>query len=64
MKIYHLFLLSFTVFPINSFAQNSLEGFNKLDQKQLNLTEVDFEKDAKAVILDEVGSMKIGRAYV
>ncbi len=63
MKIYHLFLLSFTVFPINSFAQNSLEGFNKLDQKQLNLTEVDFEKDAKAVILDEVGSMTINESY-
>ncbi len=59
MKIYHLFLLSFTVFSINSFAQKSLSGFDKLSQKQLNLIEVSFDKDASAVVLDEVGSMTI-----
>ena len=51
MKLnYNLLLaLFFAISPI--FAQKSLNGFPKLTQEQLNLTNVSYDKDANAVIL-------------
>ena len=53
-------LLLFTLLSLNSLnAQKPLSGFPKLTEQGLNLTEVAFEKDANAVILDEEGYLEI-----
>lgn len=59
MKLnYNLLLaLFFAISPI--FAQKSLNGFPKLTQEQLNLTNVSYDKDANAVILAEEGDLDI-----
>jgi len=40
-------------------AQKSLSGFSKLTPEQLSITEVPFEKEAQAVILDEEGFLDL-----
>lgn len=55
---YYVFCLS-TLITTLTFGQKSLSGFPKLTDQKLNMTVVDFEKDADAVVLDEEGFMEI-----
>ena len=59
MKLNNYLLLSLMLLSTLTFAQKSLSGFDKLTSTQLELSNVSFDKDATAVILDESGYLDI-----